>query len=81
MSDSKSRTTPLTVEMMVPGGILPTDHWHRNSDDGTCSRCRAQTLDDQVPLLIWSSGGHDMLRYCEPCLGIAAHYGEDDEYV
>jgi hypothetical protein len=54
----------------VPGGIKPTDHWHRKTNDGTCSRCRALVPEDEVPLMMWSPDGQDMLIFCESCLGI-----------
>lgn len=54
---------------MVPGGIKPTDHWHLGTYDETCSRCRQPISDDDVPLLLWANDRHDMLAYCETCLG------------
>ena len=55
---------------IIPGGILPTDHWHRVTDDGTCSRCRQSVPDEDVPLRLWQNNGSDMLTYCEACLGV-----------
>lgn len=62
---------PVPVESLVPGGIRLTDHWHIRTDDGTCSRCRQTPPESDVPLLMWNDGGHNMLRYCERCLGVA----------
>jgi hypothetical protein len=53
---------------IIPGGIRPSDHWHRRTNDGTCSRCRREVPEDDVPLLLWRNDGHDMLAYCERCL-------------
>lgn len=58
------------VDQFVPGGIKPTDHWHQGTSDNTCSRCREEIPDRDVPLLIWANDGHDMLAYCEKCLDI-----------
>jgi hypothetical protein len=54
---------------IIPGGIRPTDHWHRRTSDDTCSRCRRQVPEDDVPLHLWKNGRTtDMLTYCERCL-------------
>jgi hypothetical protein len=53
---------------MIPGGIKPTDHWHRGTNDGTCSRCRAAIAEDEVPLMLWTEDGADMLIYCQKCI-------------
>jgi hypothetical protein len=62
---------PVSVEGLIPGGIERTDRWHLGTDDGKCSRCGEMPPEDDVPLLIWSEGGNNMLRYCEQCLGVA----------
>lgn len=54
---------------MVPGGIKPADHWHVETNDSTCSRCREAVPEDDVPLMLWSDNGKDMLIYCTRCLG------------
>lgn len=64
------RANPLSIESFVPGGVLPDDHVHHVTNDGTCSRCREVVPDDQVPLMVWfGRDGEDMLAYCEVCLG------------
>lgn len=62
--------TPHQIDQLVPGGILSTDHVHRGTNDNTCSRCGEDVRDDEVPLLLWSQDGHNLLIYCERCLGI-----------
>jgi hypothetical protein len=61
-----------TLAAMIPGGIKPTDHWHIRLNDGTCSRCRKEVPDDDVPLMLFGAadneGDCDMLIYCEACL-------------
>ena len=71
-----TRTGPIDIAHLVPMGILPTDHWHRGKNDDTCSRCRREIGEDEVPLLLWANDGHDMLIFCEACLGI--EQGEPD---
>lgn len=63
------RATHLTE--IVPGGVLPTDYWHRVTNDGTCSRCRREVPDEDVPLRLWRHNGRDMLIYCEACIDFA----------
>lgn len=58
---------------LIPNGILFTDHWHRGTNDGTCSRCARPVPEGDVPLMIWSKDGKDMLIYCERCTGIDPH--------
>lgn len=67
-----------SVDQFVPGGIKPEDHWHRRTNDGTCSRCRALIPEGDGPLLLWMNDGHDMLAYCEDCLGIEREEYPDD---
>lgn len=57
-----------TVDMLVPGGILPADHVHHKKNDQTCSRCRWTVEHDEVPLMLWINGGEDLLIYCTTCL-------------
>jgi hypothetical protein len=54
---------------VIPGGIKPTDHWHVETNDNTCSRCRQDVPEEDVPLLLWSDDGNDMLIYCGKCMG------------
>jgi hypothetical protein len=56
---------------VVPGGLLPTDHVHVRTNDGTCSRCRraCDDDDDNIPLLVWIGDGERMLIFCQDCLG------------
>ena len=42
------------ISMFVPGGILPTDHVHRRTNDNSCSRCRWTVPNDEVPLMFGS---------------------------
>ena len=58
-----------SIEHFVPGGILPDDSWHILTSDNTCSRCHTEIREDEVPLMIWSGNGHNMLCYCERCTG------------
>lgn len=58
----------ITLEQLIPGGILETDHWHIGTYDETCSRCRQSIPDHQVPLSLYQ--GDNMLSYCEPCCGV-----------
>ena len=54
---------------IVPGGILDTDHVHRETNDGICSRCAEIVAEDDVPLILWlPPDGNDMLIYCTRCL-------------
>ncbi len=57
------------LERLIPGGVLLNDYWHRGTNDGTCSRCRCEVPEVDVPLMLWSEDGEDMLIYCEACLG------------
>lgn len=58
-----------TIEDFVPDGILPNDHWHQITNDHTCSRCRTAIGEEEIPLMIWSGSGVNMLCYCERCTG------------
>jgi hypothetical protein len=60
----------LRLADVIPGGVRPTDHWHRGTNaPQTCSRCRSLLPEHEVPLMLWSDNG-DMLIYCEDCLGV-----------
>lgn len=74
-----STPKPLSVEQIVPGGIRPTDHWHRGMNDNTCSRCREEVPEEDVPLLFWKNDGHDLLIYCEACLGVERRASSEKE--
>jgi hypothetical protein len=56
----------MDASAIIPGGIRPTDHWHIRRSDGTCSRCRREVPEKDVPLYLWKND--DMLTYCERCL-------------
>ena len=71
---------PVSIEALVPGGVERTDVWHLGTDDGTCSRCRSMPPEDDVPLLIWSESGRNMLRYCEECLGTRHERTDEEEW-
>lgn len=61
--------TEVTVDQLIPGGVKPSDHVHRVTNDGTCSRCRKDAMrGDAVPIMFWTQGGRDMLIYCDDCL-------------
>lgn len=60
----------IDIERLVPGGVLPSDHVHRKTNDRTCSRCRWAVPHDEVPLMVWLHGGEDLLIYCDTCLDI-----------
>lgn len=59
----------IDIAQLVPGGVLPTDRWHIDTNDGTCSRCRKEPPEHDVPLMFWSGEGDNMLIYCKACLG------------
>lgn len=56
------------ITNFIPHGILSTDHWHRGTNDGACSRCRALISNYDVPLMLFSASGDDMVIYCQACL-------------
>jgi hypothetical protein len=56
-----------SIDMFVPQGVLPDDHWHLMTYDETCSRCRKPVPEDENPLIIWSGCGNNMLVYCDQC--------------
>ena len=60
----------IPIEDIVPGGILATDHVHRRTDDGICSRCGEIIADDDARMMLWlpTDHGNDMLVYCTRCL-------------
>jgi late competence protein required for DNA uptake (superfamily II DNA/RNA helicase) len=60
----------IIARQLIPGGIQPSDHVHRRKNDMTCSRCRSEIAEDEVPLMLWLNAGEDMLIYCERCLGV-----------
>lgn len=63
---------PLTLDQVIPGGIRPGDFVHVGTNDRTCSRCRADVPDDDVPLMVWDdSDAGRMWIYCEACLDAA----------
>ena len=66
--DAAGRPMPVPVEAIVPGGVLATDAWHVDTNDGTCSRCGRLVPDDEVPIRLMGRDGHDMLIYCGECL-------------
>ena len=58
----------IDLAQLLPGGIWPTDRWHIEKNDGTCSRCRRDVPEGDVPLLVFAPAGHNALVYCERCL-------------
>jgi hypothetical protein len=58
----------IDVADVVPGGLLPTDYVHVHTNDGTCSRCRREIDDGEVPLMLWIGDGERMLIFCWDCL-------------
>ncbi|MYE06649.1 MAG: hypothetical protein F4Y04_05415 [Chloroflexi bacterium] len=59
----------ISIDDIVPGGILATDHVHRETCDGICSRCGEIVENDDAPLLLWlPPDRNDMLIYCTRCL-------------
>lgn len=79
MTDQSARSKAIDITALIPGGIKPTDHWHVRTNDDTCSRCRKEVPEEDVPLLLWSQDGENMLIYCEACLGVERPEEEDDE--
>lgn len=57
------------LAQIIPYGILPSDYWHRGTNDRTCSRCRREVPDCEAPLMLWRNDGDDLLIYCGACLG------------
>lgn len=53
------------------GGIRKTDVLFVETHDGTCSRCREEIAEDEVPLLLWpnpeETGGELMYAFCTRC--------------
>jgi hypothetical protein len=47
--------------------ILSTDFIHHETNDGTCSRCRRQIEEGEVPIMLWPDNSSDMLIYCDDC--------------
>lgn len=64
----------MKAEDIIPDGILPTDHWHVDTYDQTCSRCRETIPDHHVPLQFYQC--KSMLSYCETCCGVPAEVTE-----
>ena len=65
---------PLSLDKLVPGGVRPTDHLHRETTDHTCSRCRRDTSEG-VPLMLWTEDGNDLYIFCTKCLEGPANDG------
>jgi hypothetical protein len=71
---------PLAIKHIVPGGVLPTDHIHRTTNDRTCSRCRKPVPEEEVPIMLWiGASGDDLLIYCGACLDNPEPEGNTDE--
>lgn len=68
---------PIPIEMLVPGGRLPTDHLHHKTNDQTCSRCRWTVKHGEVPLMLRLNDGQDLLIYCETCCAGEQRGGPD----
>lgn len=64
-----TNTRALSLDHIIPAGVLETDHWHIGRNDGTCSRCRRQVEDHDVPLMLYANDGGSMLIYCSRCVG------------
>lgn len=78
MADLRSKS--ISIEDLIPGGILPTDHLHVGTYDETCSRCRLPIPEEQVPLQLWVNGGDDMFSFCSDCLDWeSSPYSEEEE--
>ena len=73
--------TKYQIDQIIPGGLLGTDRWHRGTNDNRCSRCDADIAEDEVPMMLWSQDGHDMLIYCEKCLGVERQPPLDEDMV
>ena len=58
----------IDIADIVPDGVLPGDHLHRETWDETCSRCRRDISEDrQVPILLWMNDGTDLYAFCDRC--------------
>lgn len=68
----------ISIEDLVPGGIVRSDHLHVGSYDETCSRCRRSIPEEQTPLLLWVNSGDDMYSFCGVCIGWDAEGEEFD---
>ena len=60
--------TRLQIDQLIPGGIRGDDYIHRGTNDNTCSRCREEIAEEDVPLMLWTNDGHNLMIYCEACL-------------
>jgi hypothetical protein len=56
------------IRDIVPGGFLPTDHVHVHGNDNTCSRCRCEIDECEMPLMLWFGGGDRLLIFCWACM-------------
>ena len=74
-------TTRMQIDQLLPGGIRGDDHWHRGRNANICSRCREDVPEDDVPLMLWSQDGNDMLIYCEKCCGVEKMPPIDEDMV
>ena len=79
MTGGGTPASKISLDMLVPGGIKPTDHVHLVTNDGTCSRCRRNTF-DEVPLMMWIGEGHRLLIYCQRCCGEDEEELLEDDY-
>jgi hypothetical protein len=71
--------SPIKIEKLVPGGILPSDRLHVGTYDETCSRCRKPIPEEQVPLLLWTNHGNDLFSFCCDCLGVESGPSPEEE--
>jgi hypothetical protein len=62
-------TDKLNLEDIPLGGIREDDHLFKQTNDGTCSRCREELAEAEVPLMLWPSGadGDDLYQFCQRC--------------
>ena len=58
----------ISIASFVPGGIRATDYLHRKTFDETCSRCRKEIPEWDVPLMLWlPPDNEDMYVFCNAC--------------
>ena len=59
------------VELLIPGGILESDHTLVGTSDETCSRCRRSIPGDEPRVRCWEVGDDGAVMwirfYCDDC--------------
>ncbi len=69
----------IDITELIPGGIKGSDHLHRGTYYETCSRCRLEFAEDDIPLLCRVHDGRDLYAFCRDCNGLES-IDPPDEY-